>query len=542
MRLVLSGGVLVLSSLLSLASFAAVPNAEAPQGGNFVVNIGQLGEPPTLHPITAADGASSQIHVFVLDSLLTKNGDTYEWEPALAEKWEISKDQKTFTFFLRKDAFFHDGKPVTAEDVKFSFDAIFEPKYNAAHMRPYYENIEKVEVVDPYTVKFYVKTPYFLNFDVAATISVLPKHIYSDVEKSKKMNKEVVGAGPYVFDRWDKGQKVVLKKFDKWYGNKLPAFKGQYNFKTITVRFVKEENVYLEMTRKGDIDFQDLNAEQYVKKTEGGNWGKSILKNKVENLTGKGYRWVGWNQENPLFKSKNVRVALAHLMNREEMNKKFRYDLSVLATGPTDVFSDYASPKVKPILFDPKKAGELLAQEGWKDSDKDGVLDKNIGGKKTDFRFSLMHANKDMEKYFTLYREDLKKAGIDMELKYLEWNSFVKILDEGKFDAVALAWTTGVEFDPKQQWHSSSAVTGGSNFIKYKNSEVDKLIDQARKEIDRKKRITLLRKVYERIAEDAPYVFMFNEKFSFYANTAKVQKPNDTLRYRIGTEQWWLKP
>jgi peptide/nickel transport system substrate-binding protein/microcin C transport system substrate-binding protein len=246
--------------------------------------------------------------------------------------------------------------------------------------------------------------------------------------------------------------------------------------------------------------------------------------------------------ENPLFKSRNVRQALAHLMNRQEMNKKFRYDLSVLATGPTDVFSDYASKNVKPIEYDPKKAGELLAKEGWADTDKDGVLDKVINGKKTDFRFSLIHANKDFEKYHTLYKEDLKKAGIDMEIKYLEWNSFIKILDEGKFEAVALAWTTGVEFDPKQQWHSSSAVKGGSNFIKYKNSEVDSLTDKARTEMDRNKRMPMLRKVYEKIAEDAPYVFMFNEPYYFYANTAKIQKPTDTFNYGIGTDFWWLKP
>lgn len=528
--------------MCSAFAFAAAPNANAPKGGNFVVNIGNLGEPPTLHPITASDAAASAVHGYILDTLLTKNPETYDWEPRLAEKWEISKDQKTFTFYLRKNAVFHDGKPVTAEDVKFSFDAIFEPKYNAAHMRPYYENIEKAEIVDPLTVKFKVKTPYFLNFESVAGLVVLPKHIYSDVEKSKKMNKEVVGAGPYMIERFDKGQKIVLKKFDQWYGNSLPEYKGEYNFKTITMRFVKDENVYLEMTNKGDIDFQELNAEQYVKKANGGNWGKSTLKFKAENLTGKGYRWVGWNMENPLFKSRNVRVALAHLMNREDMIKKFRYDLSVLATGPTDVYSDYASPNVKPINFDPKKAGELLAKDGWKDSDKDGVLDKVMDGKKTDFRFSLVHANKEYEKYWTLYREELKKAGIDMELKYLEWNSFVKILDQGKFEAVALAWTTGIEFDPKQQWHSSSAVAGGSNFIKYKNPEVDKLIDEARKEIDRKKRIPLLRKVYEKIAEDAPYVFMFNEKYYFYATTSKIQKPAETFKYSVGSDYWWLKP
>lgn len=532
----------VLCWALTSASFSAfaVGNPDAPQGGNITYNIRT--EPPTIHPISASDVSASAVHNYTLSTLLTKDVDTYEWKPWMAEKWEVSKDGKVFTFWLRKGMTFHDGHPITAEDVKFSYDAIFEPKYNAAHKRPYYEGISKVEIVDPLQVKFYTKDPYFLNFDVAAGMEIIPKHIYSDVEKSKKMTKEIVGSGPYKLEKFDKGQKIVLKKYDKWFGFGQPDFKGQFNPETITLRFVKDENVYLEMINKGDLDEIELLPEQYVKKTEGGNWGKTVFKVKAENRTGKGYRYVGWNMENSLFKDRDIRVALAHLMNREEMIKKFRYDLSVPATGPTDVFSDYASPNVKPILFDPKKAQELFAKAGWKDSDKDGVLDKTINGKKTDFRFTLIHSNKEYEKYLTYYKEDLKKAGIDMEIKYLEWNSFLKLLDEGKFDAVSLAWSTGIEFDPKQQWHSSSAVTGGSNFIHYKVPEVDKLIDQARAELDRKKRMPLLRKVYERIANDAPYVFMFNDKYDLYANTSHVGKSADTFKYGIGTDYWWVKP
>lgn len=530
----------LMTCLLAIPALAAAPNAAAPQGGTFIRNL--RGEPPTIHPITSTDLYSRVIKDYVVDMLLTRDIETYEWKSRLAEKWEISKDNKVFTFFLRKNAVFHDGKPVTAEDVKFSFDAIFEPKYEAAHLRPYYEGISKVEIVDAHTVKFYTRDTYFLNFDSAASLYVIPKHVYSDVAKSKKMNKALIGSGPYKLDKFDKGQKVILSRFDKWYGNDDAANKGYYNFKTINFRFVKDENVYLEMLKKGDLQFEELNSEQYMKKTDGGPWGKTVSKFKVENATGKGYRYVGWNMRNDLFKDRDTRVALSHLMNREEMNKKFMYDLVTLATGPTDNYSDYASPKVKPILFDPKKAGELLAKAGWKDTDKDGVLDRVIKGKKTDFRFSLIHANKDTEKFMTFYREDLKKAGIDMEVKYLEWNSFLKMLDDGKFEAVQLAWTSGIEWDPKQIWHSSGAVPGGSNFIGYKNATVDKLIDQARQEMDRAKRIPLLRKVYEEIAAEAPYVFMFNQKFEFYATSNKIEKPAETFKYDIGLDTWWMKP
>jgi microcin C transport system substrate-binding protein len=531
-----------LSLVLSAASIPtwALGNPDAPQGGN--INIHLLAEPPTVHPITAMDHYAQTIHLFTMATLLTKNWENYEWKPMLAEKWEISKDGKVFTFWLRKDLTFHDGHPLTAEDVKFSFDAIFDSHYNAAHRRPYFEGISRVEIVDPLQIKFYTKDTYFQNFDIVCGLMIIPMHIYSDVEKSKKMNRELIGSGPYKLEKFDKGSKVVLKKYDKFFANGLPEFKGMYNFNQITFRFVKDEKTYLDMMNKGDLDFTDLSPEQYVKKTEDGNWGKTVLKVKAENKIGKNYRYVGWNLEQPIFKDRDVRVALAHLMNREEMIKKYRYDLSILATGPTDSFSDYASPDVKPILFDPKKAQELLAKAGWKDSDKDGVLEKTISGKKTDFRFTLIHSNKEYEKYLLDYKEELKKAGIDMEVKYLEWNAFLKILDESKFEAMSLAWTTGIDFDPKLQWHSSSAVKGGSNFVGYKVPEVDKLIDQGRLEMDRSKRINLLRKVYERIANDAPYVFLFNEKYSLYAVSSRIGRPGDSFKYDLGMEYWWVKP
>lgn len=526
---------------LSSTAMAAKPNLEAPQGGVFNFNLG--GEPPTLHPIMATDMYASAVQAYVMDSLLTRDAETYDWKPRVAESWEISKDNKVYTFKLRKNAVFHDGKPVTAEDVKFSFDAIFDAKYQAAHLIPYYEGIAKVEVIDQYTVKATARDNYFKNFDSIAGITIMPKHIYADVEKSKKMTRQLIGCGPYSLEKFDRGQMIVAKRFDKWYGNNDPAWKGTYNFANINFRFYKDENIQIERLKKGDLDFLDWrNPEAYMKKAVGPEWGTSVLKFKVENASPKSYGYVGWNMRNELFQDKNVRVALAHLMNRAEMNKKFRYEMSEPAAGAIYNKSEYAPDGVKPFGFDVKKAQELLTKAGWTDSNKDGVLDKTVNGKLVNFSFSLIHANKDNEKYWTLYKEDLKKAGISMEIKYMEWNSFLKILDDGKFEAVALAWGGGsIEPDPKQIWHSSSAKPGGSNYVGYNNPEVDKLIDEARVNPDKKKRQAMLKLVYKKIAEDAPYAFMFNDKYSFYATTARLKKPAETFKYEVGLDYWWLQ-
>lgn len=526
----------------SAHSYAAAPNAEAPVGGSFTRNMDFGGEPATLHPIMASDIYADDVHNYVFDSLVRRDPETFDWKPRLAEKWEISKDGKTFTFFLRKNLKFHDGKPITADDVKFSYDAIFEKSYNAIEKIPYYENIDKVEVIDPATIRFTTKNTYFQNFNVIASYWIIPKHIYGDLAKSKKMSREVVGSGPYRLDKFQKGQRIVMKRFADWYGFSAPEWKGAYNFETVTLKFISSDNVALEMTKKKELDFQILSPEYYEKKTDGKAWGKTVFKYKVENNEPKSFGFIGWNFRRDLFQDKNVRVALAHMMNREEMNSKFRFGNSRLATGPFYSASEYANPNVKPILFDPKVATELLTKAGWKDTDGNGVLDKEIGGKKTEFRFKLLYSNRDSEKYWTMFHDDLLKIGIDIEVKYLEWNAFIKMVDEGNFDAVAMAWQNPYEWDPKQIWHSSSAVPGGSNFINYKNSEVDKLIDQARFEMDKSRRVKLMHKIYELIADDAPYIWMFNDRFTFYATSDRVEKPADTFKYEIGHNYWWAKP
>lgn len=542
------------SLVLSSVALAAKPNKNAPQGGTFVMNL--VGEPTNIHPYLSTDLYSRKVREFLAEGLCTRDSETYEWKPRLAEKWEISKDGKVFTFHLRKGATFHDGKEITAEDVKFSFDAIFEPKYEAAHLRPFYENIEKVEAVDSHTIKAYAKNNYFKNFDVIAGLEILPKHIYSNVDKSKKMTREYIGAGPYRFEKWDKGQMIVVRKFDKWFGKDLPDFKGQYNFDRVTFRFYKEETVILERAKRGDLDYvDDMRAEAYVVKAVGAPWGESVFKKKIENSEPKSWSFIALNQRQELFKDKNVRLALLHLMNRRELAKKFLYDMSEPVKGPTPNVSEYASPKVKVVEFDTKKARDLLTKAGWKDEDKNGVLEKTEGGKKVEFRFSLAYSNKDVEKYWTFYREDLKRAGIHLDLRYLEWNSFIKILDDNvevdakgeyknspSFDAVALAWGGGdLHWDPKQIWHSSSATSGGSNFIAYKNPEVDKLIDEGRQIIDRNKRRPVFRRVYEIIAADVPYLFFMSPKYDFYAMSNKVQAPADTFKYEVGWTYWWSK-
>lgn len=497
--------------------------------------------PPTIHPLESTTGDASQIQSFVLEGLLDMDPDTLDWRPALAESYEISDDGMTFTFKIRKGVTWHDGKPLTAHDVKFSFDIIFRDDYQTQRMRPYFENFESPTLVDDYTIIFKAKKKYFKNFDVLGSggfLAILPKHIYDQPQDKDALHKILLGTGPYIFEEIKRGKWAKLKRNPNWWGRKVPHMNETHHFDRVIVRFVKGETAQLENFKKGNLSFLGLTPEQYMKKTEGGNWGKKYHKVKIQNNSVKGYGYVAFNFKNEIFASKNVRVALTHLMNRQQMIEKFLFNFSVPATGPLYQQNPYSNPSVKALEFDPKKALEILRADGWSDTDGDQVLDKVINGVKKSLKFTILIPSKDSEKYLTIFKEDARKAGVDISLKLTEWNTFTKKLDERSFEAATLAWGGGsVQWDPKQIWHSQS-INGGSNFISYSNPEVDKLIDEARITMDPEKRKPILHRVYKLIAEDAPYIFLFNRKFDVYGYQDGLWRPKDTFNYTVGTTYW----
>jgi peptide/nickel transport system substrate-binding protein/microcin C transport system substrate-binding protein len=536
--------IITLSILLGAMNAAmAVGNPKAPFGGEFKINLGQA--PTTLNALSSSDAYATEVQSMILEGLLTRNPDTREWEPALASAWSISKDGKTFEFTLRDGVKWHDGKPLTVADVKFSFDAIMDPKdkYKTAHLKSYYENIKSVEVVGTNKIKFHVGTPYFNNFTVAAGITVVPKHLYENPskEQEKILNKTLVGTGPYMLKEFDRSKRIVLTSNPNWWGRSAPNMKGMHNFQTITMRFIQDSTISIRSIENGDIDYLGLQPEEYVQKAVGPKWGKSVHKVKTQNKQVSGYAFVGFNLTNPIFKSVKTREAIVSLFDREKMIKKLLFDMSLPATGPLYQQSDYADPSVKAISFDPKAALKKLTDDGWKDTDGDKILDKMIDGKKVKLSFTILEPLPDFVKFLTTFQEDAKKAGVDVQVKVVEWNAFIKLLDERKFEAVRLAWGGGdLDWDPKQIWHSESIKNQGSNFVQYSNPKVDKLIDESRLLMDKKARVTKLREVYRTIAADVPYIFLFNGKFKFYAHSDRMGREKDTYTYSIGSDYWWI--
>ena len=498
------------------------------------------GEPENLHPIRSTDYYSSVVQSYILESLLQRNKDTYEWEPSLAKKWKISPDGKTFTFEIFDNLKWSDGEALTVQDIKFSFEAYRNPEYGGIRYLPYFEKMDSVKILSDKKIQFTVKEAYFGNFQVIANMDIIPEHIYKDPKT--RLSKNIIGSGPYKLENYMKGKILVLKKNLLWEGKNNLANKGKWQFKTLVFRFIKEDTDTLLRMEKEHLDFSSLSAEAFVEKTKKAPWGTRIRKVKYTNKQPSGYGYIGFNLKKPLFQDKKVRKALAHLLNRELMNKKFEYSQRELARGPWYFWSDYANPHVEAIKFDPKKAVEILKSMGWADKDKNGILEKTIKGKKKELAFTILFSNTESEKYLTLYQEDLKQVGIKLSLKVLDWTSFLRLIDDRNFDAVMLGWSGGsIDLDPKQIWHSESSQQKGSNFISYSNPEVDALIDKGRSQMNKQERIKTFRKVYRLIAKDVPYIFMFNTRRRFYGVHQRIDTPADTFNYDTGLSYWSLK-
>lgn len=542
--------VLLALSVAGVASAAVPPmkitplgKPDAPVDGTFYRNI--VSEPENFSPANSQEYVSREVYENVVEGLLFLNPETFEFEPHLAESYEVSKDFLTYTFKLNKAAKWPDGTPVTSEDVKFSLEFPKDPAFLASHRVPYYEDVESVEAVDPHTVKVKMKKKYFKNLEVLATkgfTPILQKSIYGDPKK--KHEQPIFGSGPYKVQAYNRGKNIILVRDDNWWGKDQPNvnMRALGKFKTINFRFIKDENVEIEMVKKGDIDYMSsIRIENYEKKAVGEPFGTTVKKIQAENKIPKRYGFVAWNQKNPIFKDKDTRVALAHLYNRKMIIEKFMYDKAVEGRGPVYYKSPYMPADVKPFEFNVEKAKVLLKKAGWADEDKNGILEKTIDGAKKEFKFALLLPNREVEKFFTMYKEDLKKAGIDMEIKNIEWNTFSKLLDEQKFDAVTLAWAGGSpEDDLKQIWHSDSARMGGSNFVSYSNKEVDKYIDQAREEMNKEKRKVLWQKAVRLIAADAPYTYLVNPKYDLFLVNSRIGYDKPTYTYYYSHAFWYL--
>lgn len=546
----------------------AIDTASAVTGDWLIIR--EMSDPEKLNPIVSNDASASEIDSYIFEYLLDQHKETYELIPRLAGMPEVSTDNLTYTFTINKNAKFSDGKPVTANDVIFTLKLIKIPFIDAAATRNYFEMVDKAEIADndPQKVKFTLTRPNWRGIYTLGLFSILPKHIldpnnvtdkfqwsefkdmnvaaknsemqkFADFINSQEVSREakyLVGSGPYMFEKWDTGAGVTLVRNPNYWANvNFSNYPQKIIFKTI-----QDNSAALVSAKNKEVDAMNvIKPSDFYKDLENPDQFNLVKARPFEPA----YTYLAWNQLNPLFQDKRVRLALAHLVDRKTIIDKVMYGDGV----PIQSHIFYKSAKMlntdlPEIQFDPEKARKLLEEAGWKDSDGDGVLDKMINGKKKDFKFTFLSNTNPVRKQILLVVVDaLKKVGIVAEVQELEWSVYLDKTKKHEFEATYSAWTSPtIPPDPYQIWHSSQSEGEGSNYISFNNKKSDSLIVAYRDEMDESKRLIMIKEWQKLIYDEQPYTFLWSPRSRYIYDKRFKNARWYNIQPSPSYNEWWV--
>lgn len=470
----------------------------------------------TITPLISKDAYASDVQEYVMETLLSRDPDTLEYNGLLAQGWSVSKNGLDFTFKLRHEVKFSDGQPFTAADVVFSFNAVMNPRIDTPQLRAYYDKIKKVDALDKYTVVFRFKEPYFNSLSLAGSLPILPKHFYEPYLKNPETFNQskglLLGSGPYRLKDpkgWTPDQGgVELERNPRYWGPITPSFDR------IIWKVIQNDSARLTTFRNGDIDIYGARPREYQKLLE--NSDLMARSRHFEYMSPvAGYSYIGWNQQRndkpTRFADKRVRQAMTYLTDRKGIIKEIMLGYAEVAISPFSPRSKQHNKALSAREYKLEKGKALLKQAGYEDRDGDGVLE-DAQGRPFQFELVFFQNNEDTRR-MVLYLKDLyARAGIRMIPKPSEWPVMLDLLKRRDFDAITLGWTSGVETDIYQMLHGDQRLNNGDNFINYDNPRLDKLIDQARATVDEKKRMPLWQQAESIIYEDQPYTFLMRRK------------------------------
>ena len=488
---------LILSAVFFLsATLAPALDNDAPAYGDAIV-VGSIADARTLVPILASDGASSEICGMVFNGLVKYDKDVVIVGD-LAEGWDISPDGLEITFHLRKDVRWHDGAPFTSKDVAFTYKKLVDPSVKTPYSGDF-ERVRKLETPDDYTVKVIYKEPFSPAL-ASWGMWMMPEHLLAKEDLNKAaFSRRPIGTGPYKFKVWRTGEKIELVANRDYFEGR--PYIDRYIYRVIP----DDATIFLELQTEG-VDWTGLSPLQYMRQTDNNFFKGNYSKFKYPSF---GYTYMAYNLADPKFRDARVRNAINCAINKEEIIDTIFFGLAKVTTGPFLVGSWAYNDGVKPVRYDPKTARALLAEAGWRDTDGNGWVDKE--GKDFEFTLIVNQGNTERQRCAEMVQKYLKDAGIKMKIRVLEWSALInEFINKKRFEAVLMGWFLARDPDNYDIWHSSKTREGEFNFIGYKNPEVDRLLEEARRTFDQSKRQAAYRKVHEILYSEQPYTFLYS--------------------------------
>ncbi|HEC77712.1 MAG TPA: TonB family protein [candidate division WOR-3 bacterium] len=456
------------------------------QGGKMVIGTTEL--LTTISPLSPSVFGSNEILDLLFMHLHRIDPETGKMKPELASSWEFSEDLTSITYYLRDDVTWWDGEPVTAEDVLYTYEKMKDPKTNYPNIARL-RFIKNVEVVGPHAIKFTFDKVY-ADLLTDSDIMPVPKHVYE--KKGDKFGQAPVGNGPYKIKEWIPGSGLVLYANDSYYRGKPPL-------DTIFIEYYSDVTKMYEDFKNGNLDMVLNLTPEAAKELEK---NKNI---KVDSRPGNTFTYVGWNLKHPYLKDKEIRKALTMAINTKKILNDVFSGMGTISLGPLPPSSWGYNEEITPIQYNLIGAKKILEKKGFTDWNRNKIYDKN----RKDFTLTIITNVESPERVKILesVANDLKALGVRVKAKALDTKSFITALVQRDFDGFIMGWSMGEKIDPTVYWHSDPK-KGRFNFVSYKNSVVDSLIEIGVAMLNRKKAKEIWHEFQKIVYGEMPYTFL----------------------------------
>jgi ABC-type transport system substrate-binding protein len=448
-----------------------------------------------------------------------------------AELLPAVEHNPVIVFHLRPGVRFHDGRPLSAQDVRFTYEAIMNPA-NLSPRLSDYEPVKKVDVVDPLTVRIVYRRLFSPALGTWA-MGILPSHLMNaealrkeaierhlDPEtftlRQSRLNRRPVGSGPFRFAEWQSDQFIRLDRFERYWEG-APNFHG-FIYRIIPDLFTQEMEFYA-----GTIDSYQVQPHQ-VDRLE--------ADPRFQSFSGLSfaYAYIGYNQRRAPFDDVRVRTALGLAIDTESIINHVLHHQGERITGPFLKQTDYYDTRIEPLPYDPQKALELLAAAGWQRNSQ-GWLEKD--GRRLQFTLITNQGNDIRKAILSIAQNAWRKIGVDVRTDVLEWAVFIQErVNKNDFDALVLGWTQGIEPDLYQLFHSSQTLPGQLNFVGFKDRQADDLIIRIRREYNHQRQVEMCHRLQAIIAREQPYTFLYAGRWTAVLDKRIVIQARDPQGHR----------
>ncbi len=539
-------GCVVAISLAAVSGWTLASCGTAPQDGTEpaaapapdTIVVASLTDINDVNELTAlASPIHAMLHQYALFLPLLEEMPDYAsgpptFEPRLAESWELSEDRRVLTFHLRQDVVWSDGVPVTAEDVRWTWEVQTSPEVAWAFV-DVKEFITGVEVVDEHTVAFHFSEPYATQVLDAIQGLILPKHAWSRLplaewkDNADWFRENLVVDGPFTLESWDSQQRFVLRRNERYYEPDKPRVER------IVFRVVPDRTSQLAMLRSGEAHMIDWARPDDAAAIQGD------PELELLSYIPRTFHGIVWNVKNPLFASRKVRQALTLAIDRQVIVDSPYHGYAEIGASPFTSNLWVRNRELEPWPYDPARATALLAEEGWIDSDGDGVLDKD--GKP--FRFAILTGagNELRQDILTIVQEQLRQVGIAAEQYALEFNTMLARELDHDFEATFVGLSIPTSLDLYYFFHTDAA-NGSYNFGAYSNPQVDRLIETLQDEVDQLAAKPLFDELQVLLHEDLPFTFLYEaQRLVPVRKELRGVRPN-ALSTFFGLQEWELVP